>query len=128
MGSTPNLSASYDRRFRVDPITARAVEVETRPLGDLYNEPVTNRAMFTLKRVSDVGKLDEVGNPERGFKYKLPPMALTHLIISALHPTGGVQPREGGFPYSMRALGPVDVKKILRGGRGLVSDEFVIVP
>jgi hypothetical protein len=128
MGAMPNLSASFGERYTVDPITGAATPTPARPMGDMYADPVTNRAMFRVNLLSDVAKMDETGAPERGFKYKLPPMALTALIIQALHVNGSVQPAGAPFPYAMRALGLIKVDKILAGGRGLVSDEFAVVP
>lgn len=127
-GQPPNLSASFGQRFTVDPITGAATPTEPRPLSGQYDQPVTNRSMFRVNPLSDVAKMDETGAPERGFKYKLPPMALTALIIQSTHVNGSVQPAGGNFPYAMRALGLIDVRKILAGGRGLVSDEFAVVP
>jgi len=127
MGAIPNLSESFGRRFYVDPISGRAEPTDPRPLTDQYAEPVTNRAMFRVNNLSDVAKLDDTGGAERGFKYKLPPMALTALIIQSMRVNGSVQPT-GRFPYAMRAIGLINIDKIKAGGRGLVSDEFAVVP
>lgn len=127
MGTLPNLSESFGRRFFVDPLTSRAEPTPARPLGDAYAEPVTNRAMFRVNALSDVAKMDDQGRPERGFKYKLPPMAITALIINALHVNGAVQPASG-VPFAMRAIGPIKMSRILAGGRGPVSDDVAVIP
>ena len=127
MGAMPNISESLGRRFYVDPISGRAEPTEPRPMNDLYSAPVTNRAMFRVNDLSEVAKLDTDGSAEHGFKYKLPPMALTALIIQSMRVNGSVQP-EGRFPYAMRAIGLINIDKIKAGGRGLVSDEFAVVP
>jgi len=127
MGTTPNISEAFGRRFYVDPISGRAEPTDPRPLTGQYSEPVTNRAMFRVNDLSEVAKLDTDGSAEHGFKYKLPPMALTALIIQSMRVNGSVQP-EGRFPYAMRAIGLINMKKLAAGGRGLVSDEFAVVP
>ena len=127
MGTTPNISESLGRRFYVDPISGRAEPTEPRPMNDLYSAPVTNRAMFRVNDLSEVAKLDTDGSAEHAFNYKLPPMALTALIIQSMRVNGSVQPT-GRFPYAMRAIGLINLDKIKAGGRGLVSDEFAVVP
>jgi hypothetical protein len=127
VGTLPNLSESFGARYHVDPFTGRAEPTEPRPLTGQYDKPITNRAMFRINPLSDVAKMDSTGAPERGFKYKLPPMAITALIINALHISGPVQPRNG-TPYPMRAIGPVKLSRILAGGRGFVTDDVSIIP
>jgi hypothetical protein len=127
MGATPNLSEAFGQRFYVDPISGRAEPTQPRPLTGQYSEPVTNRAMFRVNDLSEVAKLDTDGSAEHAFNYKLPPMALTALIIQSMRVNGSVQPT-GRFPYAMRAIGLINIDKIRAGGRGLVSDEFAVVP
>jgi hypothetical protein len=127
MGTAPNLSEAFGRRYDVDPITGQLHDTPRKGFST-FDTPIIPAAAFAVNRLSDVAKMDDAGNPERGFKYKLPPMALAALIIQALHVNGSVQPAGAPFPYAMRAIGRIDVRKILAGGRGLVSDEFAVVP
>lgn len=121
----PNIAASIVRRFRPHAEGTMLDEVDRNTSGPLM-APLVPNEYFRLKMLSPMAKLDDDGTPERKWNYELPPMAITAMLINAYH-VPGTAPRDK-FPYALKAVGPVDPNLIHRGGKGLVSENVVIVP
>jgi hypothetical protein len=126
MGALPNLSESFRRRF--DPkINGELLPADGfPPTRNGLMTPLLPAHMFAVKSISKTAKLDRLGEPTQVWNYELPPMEITAILLNRFDIQGAAP--SNNFPYKLRALGRIDVNKIKRGGKGLVSDDFVIVP
>jgi hypothetical protein len=121
----PNLSASFAQRFDANP-DGTLEPGDGIPGPSLLMAPLLPNETRRINYLSPVAKLDRLGDPVQRWNYELPPMEITGMLVQAIHVTGAAQ--RDNFPYSLKAVGRVDPNLIRRGGRGLVSDDFVIVP
>ena len=124
MGSLPYLSELGNRRYDVNQWG------DIQP-GDgfpwkLDMRPLLPKLAVTLRRLSNVAKLDDNGVPEMKWRYELPPMPLMAALVAPYHIRGSAPVDQ--FPYSLKAVGLVDPAKIAAGGKGLVTDNFQIIP
>lgn len=126
MGQLPFLSPSFRRRFD---LTSDGVAVPGDGLPD--QSPLmailTPAKMWIVNNLSPVGKLDKNGRPQEEWNYELPPMEVTRLMLRPIE-LEGLKPNTEDRPFALRAIGPVDANRIRRGGKGLVSDKFTIIP
>lgn len=125
MGALPFLSVNARARFDVD-AAGNLTEPNGFPPKSPLMRPLLPRLMNVVNNISPMAKLDRAGRAQERWAYELPPMEITGMLVNAYH-IEGVKPR-GQIPFSMKAIGLVDASKIMAGGRGLVSDKFVIVP
>lgn len=126
MGILPFLSVNARQRFDVD--ASGALQP---PDGFPGKSPLmailTPILMHKVHNISPVAKLDSNGRAVEKWNYELPPMEVTAMLVN-LYRVQGVAPKGQPFPYALKAIGPVDAHKIMAGGRGLVSENVVIVP
>lgn len=126
MGVLPFLSASFRRRF--DPTPEGTLHQ-----GDGWPPPsplmaiLTPFLMWRVHNLSPVAKFDTFGRVQERWNYELPPMEVTQMLLQPIH-MQGIGPRPEERPFSLKAIGPVNAEQIRRGGKGLVSDKFAIVP
>lgn len=127
MGTLPFLSVLARRRFNVAPQSDNLEEVERSTTSPLM-VPLLPKSVFLLKMLSPMAKLDAIGRPSQAWKYELPPMEVTGMLVNQYHINAVAE--RGKFPYSMKAVGLVNAHDIMnnRGKKGLVSDNLVIVP
>lgn len=125
MGTLPFLSVLARRRY--DVVNGQMVE----PNGFPPKLPATETALIpalalTVRELSPTAKLDRIGRAIQLWRYELPPMEIMTMLIAPYH-VQGAAPIDN-FPYKLKAVGRVDANKIMQGGKGLVSDDYVIIP
>lgn len=126
MGSLPFLSPSFRRRFEPSPEGALK-EGDGFPPESPLMAILTPAKMWIVNNLSPVAKMDKLGRPVEEWNYELPPMEVTQLLLRPIA-LEGLKPNTEDRPFALRAIGPVDANRIRRGGKGLVSDKFTIIP
>lgn len=126
MAVLPNISASLQRRFRVGMGGTVEESFGPEPRSGLMT-PLLPFAAFDLHLIGPMAKFDlDTGEPVDKWSYELPPMAITAMMVAPYHVEGAAP--AGRIPWKLKAVGRVDAGRIMRGGKGLVSEDFVIVP
>lgn len=117
----------FTKRFRVD-IANDQIEETTEPPAPVLMQAlwVTNDAL-RYKPLSNTGKI-EAGMVANSYKRKLPSIPVAAAIIDAYHGVPvGTGPAQG-FPYALKAVGPVNPYQIMNRTGTLVSKNVELVP
>ena len=126
MGALPFLSASFRRRF--DPAPDGGLQPgDGWPAQSPLMRILTPALMHKVNNLSPVGKLDRNGRAVVRWNYGMTPMVVTAMLLRTVY-MNGTYPSQDEKPFALKAIGPVNAERIRRGGKGLVSDKFAIVP